>query len=45
VDRDVLVNPCSPKLIPKESITGIVGVGAGVGWDNAIVQARLSDLL
>lgn len=45
VDRDVLLNPPASQRFPRSSVSGIVIVGAALGWNTGNVQSRLADVL
>jgi hypothetical protein len=45
VDRKVVLNPPCDEPIARASITGVIAVGAGVGWSSGNVQARMADVL
>jgi hypothetical protein len=45
VDREVVLNPPASQRIAFDTITGVVAVGAGVGWNTGNIQARMADVL
>lgn len=45
IDHEVVLNPPADERIARKSITGIVAVGAGVGWMTGNIQARMADVL
>jgi hypothetical protein len=45
IGRSVVLNPVAPESIATSSVSGIVVVGAGIGWGSDNVQSRMADVL
>jgi hypothetical protein len=45
IGREIVLNPPADEPIRTDAVTGVVAVGAGVGWNTGAVQSRMADVL